>query len=214
MKLPFYFSPATIQACGKDASYNLQAKFADKIKMSTSKSAAMVSFATQAPTAQEAKACLDAIVAEVSNNQDAIAKPLLKQKKQILLQLNEKLKYTEELEKTIAASKGNSNASDVQFSPSILFMAIRITNANEINSLRLQINDLEYALIAPKTRSVSIVNYLYAPEVAVNKRPLFTLGFCLALGVFLGLLVTGVQRVAPEIRRQMRQAESRADFTL
>jgi hypothetical protein len=43
---------------------------------------------------------------------------------------------------------------------------------------------------------------------------LFTLGFCLALGVFLGLLVTGVQRVVPEIRRQMREAESRARLFL
>jgi len=39
---------------------------------------------------------------------------------------------------------------------------------------------------------------------------LFTLGLCLALGMFLGLLVTGVQRVVPEIRRHMQEAESRA----
>jgi len=41
----------------------------------------MVSFATQAPSTQEAKACLRVVIAEVSNNQDAIAKPLLQQKK-------------------------------------------------------------------------------------------------------------------------------------
>jgi ElaB/YqjD/DUF883 family membrane-anchored ribosome-binding protein len=89
-------------------------------------------------------------------------------------------------------------------------MSFSTANAAEINDLRSQIGTLENALIAPQTHSVALASSVYAPEVSINKRPLFTLGFCLALGVFLGLLVTGVQRVVPEIRRQMREAESRA----
>ena len=170
----------------------------------------MVSFVTQAPSTQEAKACLSAAIAEVSNNQDAIAKPLLQQKKQKLQQLSEQLKLTEEIGKTITVPKGNSNVSDAQFSARTLNMSFSTANANEINDLRSQIGTLENALIAPQTHSVALASSVYAPEVAINKRPLFTLGFCLALGVFLGLLVTGVQRVLPEIRRQMRDAESRA----
>ena len=210
MKLPLYFSPATLQACGSDGGLSSQAKFVDKIKPSINKSAPMVSFVTQAPSTQEAKACLSAAIAEVSNNQDAIAKPLLQQKKQKLQQLSEQLKLTEEIGKTFPAPKGNSNASDAQFSARTLSMSFSAANATEINDLRSQIGTLENALIAPQTHSVALVSSVYAPEVSINKRPLFTLGFCLALGVFLGLLVTGVQRVVPEIRRQMREAESRA----
>jgi hypothetical protein len=58
MKLPLYFSPATLQACGADGGLSSQAKFVDKIKPSINKSAPMVSFVTQAPSTQEAKACL------------------------------------------------------------------------------------------------------------------------------------------------------------
>ena len=210
MKLPLYFSPATLQACGSDGGLSSQAKFVDKIKPSINKSAPMVSFVTQAPSTQEAKACLSAAIAEVSNNQDAIAKPLLQQKKQKLQQLSEQLKLTEEIGKTFPAPKGNSNASDAQFSARTLSMSFSAANATEINDLRSQIGTLENALIAPQTHSVALVSSVYAPEVSINKRPLFTLGFCLALGVFLGLLVTGVQWVVPEIRRQMREAESRA----
>ena len=210
MKLPLYFSPATLQACGSDGGLSSQAKFVDKIKPSINKSAPMVSFVTQAPSTQEAKACLSAAIAEVSNNQDAIAKPLLQQKKQKLQQLSEQLKLTEEIGKTITVPKGNSNVSDAQFSARTLNLSLSTANATEIYGLRSQIGTLENALIAPQTHSVALASSVYAPEVYIKKRPLFTLGFCLALGVFLGLLVTGVQRVVPEIRRQMREAESRA----
>jgi hypothetical protein len=122
MRLPLYFSPATLQACGSDGGLSSQAKFVDKIKPSINKSAPMVSFVTQAPSTQEAKACLNAAIAEVSNNQDAIAKPLLQQKKQKLQQLSEQLKLTEEIGKTITVPKGNSNVSDAQFSARTLNM--------------------------------------------------------------------------------------------
>jgi hypothetical protein len=210
MKLPLYFSTATLQACGSDGGLSSQAKFVDKIKPSINKSAPMVSFVTQAPSTQEAKACLNAAIAEVSNNQDAIAKPLLLQRKQKIQQLSEQLKLTEEIGKTITMLKGNSNVSDTQFSARTLSMSFSTANATEINDLRSQIGTLENALIAPQTHSVAFASSVYAPEVSINKRPLFTLGLCLALGVFLGLLVTGVQRVVPEIRRQMRETESRA----
>jgi ElaB/YqjD/DUF883 family membrane-anchored ribosome-binding protein len=210
MKLPLYFSSATLQACGSDDGLSSHAKFVDKIKPTINKSAPMVSFFTQAPSSQEAKACLNEVITEVANNQDAIAKPLLQQKKQKLQQLSDQLKLTEEIGKTITVPKGNSNVSDAQFSARTLNMSFSTANATEINDLRSQIGTLEYALIAPQTHSVALASAVYAPEVSINKRPLFTLAFCLALGVFLGLLVTGVQRVVPEIRRQMREAESRA----
>jgi len=209
MKLPLYFSPATLQACGSDGGFSSQAKFVDKIKPTINKSAPMVSFVTQAPSTQEAKACLNAVIAEVSNNQDAIAKTLLQQKKLKLQQLSEQLKLTEEIGKTITAPKGNSNVSDAQFPARTLSMTFRAANATEINYLRSQISTLENALVEPQTHSLALASAVYAPEVSVNKRPLFTLGFCLALGVFLGLFVTGAQRVVPEIRWQMREAESR-----
>ena len=208
MKLPLYFSPVTHQACGSDGGLSSQAKFFDKIKPSINKTAPLVSFVTQAPSTQEAKACLNAAIAEVSNNQDVIAKPLLQQKKQKLQQLSDQLKLTEEFGKIIAAPKGNSNASVAQFSAQTLSRSF--STANAIEDLRSQIGTLENALIAPQTHSVALASSVFATEVPLNKRPLFTLGFCLALGVFLGLMVTGVQRMVPDIRRQMREAESRA----
>ena len=150
---------------------------------------------------------MSAVIAEVSNNEDAIAKPFIQQKKQKLQQLRDQLELTEEIRKTITVPKGNSNVSDAQFSARTLTMSFNTANSTEILLLRSQISTLENALIAPQTHSVALASPVYAPEVSVNKRPLFTMGFCLAMGVFLGLLVTGVQRVLPEIRRQMRETD-------
>jgi hypothetical protein len=208
MKLPLYFAPATLRACGSDGQLNSQAKFVDKIKPTINKSAPFVTFATQAQSTQEAKACLSAVVAELNSNQAEIAKSLIEQKKQTLSQLSDQLKLAEDMAKDFPTTKSNIGSSDTQFLSRILAMSSTSSNASRMNNLRLEINNLESSLIPPQTQPLSLVVPPYAPEVPINKRPLFTLGlFCLGLGVFLGLLVTGLMRVVPEIRRQMREAE-------
>ena len=209
MKLPIYFSPATLQACGSDVGLSPQANVVDKIKPYINKSLPMVTFVTQAPSTQEAKACLNAVVADVSSKLDAIANPLLDQKKQKLNQLSEQLKIAEEFGKNLPPpTMINNNPTDKQSTSSLLVMTFRKTNVAEINDLRSQTSTLESELIGPKTRPTTLLNSVYSPEVSVNKRPLFTLGLCLALGVFLGLLVTGIMRMKHVIRLQMREAGS------
>jgi hypothetical protein len=170
----------------------------------------LVSFVTQAPSPQEAKACLDAAIADVSSKQDAIAIPMLDYKKQKLNQLGEQLKIAEEMGKNLPYPRLNNNMNETQSMASVLLLTLRKTNVAEINDLRLQISSLQYELIAGKTRPTYLLNTIFATGGAVNKRPLFILGLCLALGVFLGLMVTGVIRMAPRIRQQMRFAGSRA----
>ena len=210
MKLPLYFSPATLQACGLDSGFSSRAKFFDKIKPSVSKSAPMVSFVTQAPSPEKAKACLSAVIAEASNNQDHIAKPLLKQKKQKLNQLSAQLEIAEEVGKSLPLNRINNNLTDTKSQAFNSTTTLRKINVAEINDLRSQIISLESQLIEPKTHPIYMVASVYSSEDSVNKWPLFTLGLCLVQGVFLGLLVTGVMRMTPGIRRQMRDAESRA----
>jgi hypothetical protein len=208
MKLPLYFSSATLEACGTDGGVSSQAKFVDKIKPSINKFTPMVSFVTQAPTTQDAKACLNAAIADVSSKQDAIAIPLLGQKEQKLNQLREQLKIAEEIGKSLPLYRFNNNINDTQSMASILVVTLRKTNAAEINDLRSQISSLQFELIEPKARPTSLVNSVYSTDLPVNKQPLFILGLCLVLGVFLGLLVTGIMRKVPGVWRQIREAES------
>jgi len=117
------------------------------------------------------------------------------------------LKISEELAKSFPISKTGFNNSDPQFSARTLVMSSALTNASEMSDLRNQINTLETDLIPPQSQPLSLAASIYAPEVSISKRPLFTLGLSLAFGVLLGLLITGVMRVVSEIQRQMRETE-------
>ena len=208
MKMPRYFSPSTHQICGSAGESDSESKFFDKIKPSINKSAPFVSFVTQAQSSREAKACLDAVIAEVSINQDAISQPMLEQKKQNLQKLTGGLKFAEEVIKPFLASKANkNNPTDEIFS--VRNMSNIFRGINSINSLRVNISAIENQLAAPKTHPALLVGSVYAPELPVNKRPFYTLGLCLALGLILGLLVTGVTRVLPDVWRQMLEAKPR-----
>ena len=206
MKMPLYFSTSTLRICGSEGEFDSEPKFFDKIKLSINKSAPFVSFVTQAQSSREAKACLDAVIAEVLSNQDAIAKSLLEQRKKNLQKLTEALKFAEEVIKPVFASKANkSNPTYEQFS--VQSMSNIFKGIDSINNLRINISAIESELVPPKTHTARLVGSVYASELPANKRPLHSLGLCLALGLILGLLVTGVTRVAPDLWRQMLEAK-------
>jgi len=207
IKLPLFFSAATLQACGSDLEPSSQYKFADKLKPTLNKSVHFISFSAQAHSTQEARACLEAVIGEIQKSQNELAMPLIEQKKQKLAGLIDKLKFSEDMAKNFPIFKTGSNTSDPQLSSRTLVMFLALSNANEMSDLRKQINTLETDLIPPQSQPLSLAEPIYAPEVLIKKRPLFTLGLSLALGVLSGLLVTGVMRVVPEIWRQMREAE-------
>ena len=148
----------------------------------------MGSFFTQAPSTQEAKACLNAAITEVANHQRSIAKPLLERK--IKTPATERAL---KIAKTFPQPKGKNNFTDAYSSAYALSMTFSISTAKatEISDLRLQIGETNNALIAPRIHPVSLVSPIYAPEVSVNKRPLLTLGLCLALVVLLGICLRG-----------------------
>ena len=209
IKLPLFFSATALQACGSDGDLSSHTKFADKLKPAINKSAPLISLSAQARSTQEARACLGAVISEIQKSQNDLAKPVLEQKKQKLAQLSDQLKAAEEMAKSFPTTKANNNATDAQFSARTLVMSSNLGIATEMSDLRRKINNLEAELIPPQTQPPSLAAPMYAPEVSNNKRPVFTIGLSLALGVFLGLLITGLQRVVPEIRRQMREAEAR-----
>ena len=207
LKLPLYFSLATLQACGADGGLSSEAKFVDKIKPSINKSAPMVSFVSKAPSTQEAKACLSAAIADVSNNQDAIVKPLLQQKKQEIQQLSEQLKRLEEIKKIFFEPKGNNETYAHFPFRNLMQMYYLAPTFTQIFDFQMKISNLELKLIAPQTHPTLLVSPVYTYEVSFNKRPFFILVLSFAMGVFLGVLVTGLMRLLPRIRRQIREAE-------
>lgn len=208
IKLPLFFSAPTLQACGSDGDLSSNKNFAEKLKPTLNQSAPHISFSAQARSTQEARGCLNAVISEIQKSQNELAKPLIEQKKQKIVQLSDQLKIAEGMDMSFPTTKYN-NLTDTQVSARILAMTFSLARDTEIRNLRSTINALEVDLIPPNTQPLSFVEAIYAPEISNNKRPIFTLGLSLALGVFFGLLITGVLRLVTEIRRQMRDTEKK-----
>jgi hypothetical protein len=141
------------------------------------------------------------VIAEVAKNQDAIAKPLIELKQRQLQKLREQFSLYEENHTTRSATKVNNNSFNLTYTKLILNGIANLVNEANSNNLQLQIFTIEYQLTAQQTRPTLLVNSIFGPEAPVNKQPFLILGLCLALGVFLGLFVTGVIRIVPYIRR-------------
>lgn len=201
IKLPLFFSSAALQACGSDGDLSSHTKFADKLKPTLNKSAPIISISAQSHSTQEARGCLDAVISEIQKYQNDLADPVIQQKKQNLSQLIDQLKLTEYMDKSFKTIESNNNVTDnAHYYARSLEMSSKLANVSEMRDLRRKIFELEVELIPPKTQLLSLVAPIYAPEVSNNKQTVLTLGLSLALGVFLGLMVTGVQQA----RRRMR----------
>jgi hypothetical protein len=208
IKLPLYFSPNVWKACDTIENKNPSSKVAEKIKPVLNKSAPFITFTVQGKTTQEAKACLNAVIADIKIKQEEISKPILEQKKNQLKQLAEKIELTEEAAKIFPMYKLKESFPDAQFSSRSFFLGVALNNAKELKDLRHALNDIEVSLTEPQTKSTFSPVPMYAPEVATNKRPVFTLGICLMIGIFIGLLITGIIKVVPRLSQQLKDAKA------
>jgi Chain length determinant protein len=206
IKLPLFFSAETLQACGSDGDLSFINKFADKLKPRINKSAPLISFSAQAKSEQEARACLEKVIGEIQKSQNELAKPLIELKKEKLAQLVDQLKLFEDIKKSFAASKAGLNNSDPQFSIRDQLMLLTLINTVQMSYLTTEISTLKASLAPPRNQPLSLALPSISIEV-VNKKGWFTFGLSLALGVLLGLLITGLMRVAPEIRRKMKEVK-------
>ena len=171
------------------------------------KSAPFIGFSVQAQSTQEAKECLQAVVADIAAKQAEIAKPILDQKKTQIAQLEEKLNLAVETSKILTPNKLGTSFPDTQFASRALVLATTLSNSREIKDLTNQINDAKVSLEEPQTKATALPTPMYAPELAVNKRPVFTLGISLMLGIFIGLLITGFTKILPSIRKHLSDAK-------
>jgi len=208
IKMPLYFSQPVWDACDTHEDLTPSRKVAEKIKPLLNKTAPFIAFSVQSKSTQEAKECLNAVIAEIQIKQAEIATPILEQKKTQLEQLNEKLKFAEEISKVFTPTKLTENFPDGQFSSRALNLSTTLGNAREIKDLRNAINDLEVMLREPYTKSTYLPSPMYAPEFPLSKRPVFTFSFCLLLGIFIGLLITGITKVLPTLSKQLKNAKA------
>lgn len=193
IKLPTYFSTATMNACKHNNESFLPEKFAEVLRPTINKQAPFISFAVKANKSREALICLDAAIFDIKQNQLEIVKPIIERKKKKLKQLNEQLRAKNEFDKQIQSLKPVTGSTS-RWSESVFVVMPQALNGVELSELKRQIDLLEDQIVPPSALITTLVTPIYLPEAPVKKRPLFIFGLSLVLGVFLGI-IWGVVRI-------------------
>jgi hypothetical protein len=207
IKLPMFFSPATQQACTVGGVWGSQGNFSDRLKPTLNKSTPFISFSARAHSSKEAETCLYAVIGEIQKSQNELFEPLIEQRKQKLALLGDQLKLIEGLPVSSRAIQAIGNVPSMQFSGPVSDMIYTHFKNSELNNLKKQINAIETELLPPQTLPTSLPVQMYVSQASVDKRPIFTFGVTLTLGVLIGVLITGVMNLLPRIRKQVREAD-------
>ena len=177
MKMPTYYSSNTFIECKVENKAEPGKAIANGLNPTLAKNAPIITIKYKEKSAEDAKKCLESVLADVRKNQDEIATPILQTKKNQLANLKQKLEAAEQILKALPPKKRNFDFPDSKFSASALLWATTLSKENEVKDLLTQINDLEIALAEPQTKSAYLTTPIYAPNFPIEpKRTLITLG--------------------------------------
>lgn len=176
MKVPTYYSEATIKACDLTDLANPSQALVNRLRPNVARSSSYVSVEFKAESPATAKACLKGVLKDVVSNQAQLAKPLINNLEVELanaeqeLQANiterdqQRLKNREKLsvaKSKLAAAEAfvaqfskeslTFNFGDQQFSATALLLSTLIAKQNEIKDLEIQINALDLEVAANMT---------------------------------------------------------------
>lgn len=184
LKLPTFYDEAMLQACQATSRLALSGS----VKASQVKGNSLIQVSYRAPSTAVAEACVNAVVAQVSQSQQAIAEPLLKTlEEQLVLtkkQLTEAEGFQGQLEKRATSSADSTS----------LLMLNTLTKREEIVRLQKLLVEQKVQLSPPLTQPMQLLEPIYAPERAVAPKKLPVLAAGLFGGLVFGGLVFFVRR--------------------
>ena len=184
LKLPTFYDEVMLQACQAPTRLALSGS----VKASQVKGNSLIQVSYRAPSTAVAEACVNAVVAQLSQSQQAIAESLLKTlEEQLVLtkkQLTEAESFQGRLEKRATSSADSTS----------LLMLNTLTKREEIVRLQKLLVEQKVQLSAPLTQPMQLLEPIYAPERAVAPKKLPMLAGGLFGGLVLGGLVFFVRR--------------------
>lgn len=178
LKLATFYSEALVQACQAPSALALTSS----VKASQVKGNSLIQVSYRAPSTAVAEACVNAVVAHLTQSQAAVAEPLVKTLEERLVLTKKRLTEAEsfqgQLEKRAVSSKDGAS----------LLMLSALSKRDEIVRLEKLLVEQKVQLSAPLTQSMQLLEPIYAPEraVAPKKLPM------LAGGLFGGLVLGGL----------------------
>jgi LPS O-antigen subunit length determinant protein (WzzB/FepE family) len=201
MRSPTYYSQQSFTACDVADSTNPAQTLATALNPNVARNSAFVSVSFKSTNINTSIACLNAVLADVKQNQNESAERQIALATATINKEKEQLKIAEDFVSSVSQKTLTFNFKDTQFSASQLLFGMLQSKQNEITNLKSSIQRTELLLSEPQTKSASFTTPIYSPSQKVEpKRSLIAVISVLA-GGFIGLMLLVLRRAVKHIKQ-------------
>ena len=204
IKLPLYFSTSTLQTCASDGKPDATGSLASLLKTKATKTSHFLYISVNLGSAEQAKACLTAVLTDIQIQQGLLTKPLIQKQQAMLDTVRSKLNFAEEISKFLINQNAANMVTNRNFEAASLMLSTANSKEREIKELRSELMALETALSPAQTSPTSLAAPIYAPATPSGISPWLVMVMAFLLGVVLGVISAMFRAAWPAFRARLR----------
>ena len=204
IKLPLYFSTSTLQTCASDGKPDATGSLASLLKTKATKTSHFLYISVNLGSAEQAKACLTAVLTDIQIQQGLLTKPLIQKQQAMLDTVTSKLNFAEEISKFLVNQNVEKQVNNKNFAAAAMMLSTSTSKEREIKELRSELMALETALSPAQTSPTSLAAPIYAPATPSGISPWVVMVMAFLLGVVLGVISAMFRAAWPAFRARLR----------
>jgi hypothetical protein len=204
IKLPLYFSTSTLQTCASDGKPDATGSLASLLKTKATKTSHFLYISVNLGSAEQAKACLTAVLTDIQIQQGLLVKPLIQKQQAMLDTVTSKLNFAEEISKFLVNQNVEKQVNNKNFAAAAMMLSTSTSKEREIKELRSELMALETALSPAQTSPTSLAAPIYAPATPSGISPWLVMVMAFLLGVVLGVISAMFRAAWPAFRARLR----------
>jgi LPS O-antigen subunit length determinant protein (WzzB/FepE family) len=201
MRSPTYYSQQSFTACDVADSTNPAQTLATALNPNVARNSAFVSVSFKSTNINTSIACLNAVLADVKQNQNESAERQIALATATINKEKEQLKIAEDFVSSVSQKTLTFNFKDTQFSASQLLFGMLQSKLNEITNLKSSIQRTELLLSEPQTKSASFTTPIYSPSQKVEPKRSSIAVISVLAGGFIGLMLLVLRRAVKHIKQ-------------
>lgn len=201
MRSPTYYSQQSFTACDVADSTNPAQTLVTALNPNVGRNSAFVSVSFKSTNIITSTACLNAVLADVKQNQGETAERQIALATATLNIEKEQLKLAEDFISSVSQKTLTFDFKDTQFSASQLLFGMLQSKQNEITNLKSSIQRTELLLSEPQTKPASFTTPIYSPSQKVEPKRSVIAVISVLVGGFIGLMLLMLRRAVKHIKQ-------------
>jgi hypothetical protein len=188
IKLPLYFTTATLQNCANDGKASLTGSLADLLKTKAIPNTPFLNISIKMSSVAQINICMDSILTDIQNQQALLAAPEIQKQKALQEKLKSKLALAEEASTYFSQHMTQKTIYNEEFSAAAMLLATSSSKEHEIRALSLELMELEISMSSIHTKPASLIAPTYTSDKPIGLQAWQALLFAAVFGFFVGAL--------------------------